>query len=561
MSWMIKDCDTDRKANLESDGVLDFFATILANRDNAVTNKKDIVAHVNGSVKEIDDPYDLENMQKAVELLKSTGGKALVFGDYDVDGVTSTFMARKALRALGYDDVKSFIPKRNRDGYGLNDKSVGNFMEITVGMEFDMFVILDCGSSSNKHIKEIRKNWPEAKVVIFDHHLIEDDTFSSDADAVVNPRMGGKHPFCTGGLMLQLARALFDKEECMEYYPYGALATVADVCTLQGSNRMIVKAGLEVIRRKCDMGLSKLFEVQGKDMKKCSSEDIGFAIAPMINAAGRISDATIALKALEETDEEKAEELAQELFALNKHRKDIQAEIFLKVEETIGGSIGNRKSILIHGDWNPGVVGIIAGQLADRYSCPVLCLGRGPDGSIKGSARSRTGINVKEVMDDCKQIFLRYGGHEQAAGATLNPDYADTAWDLFDQSVKKHMAKKGMDSIPIMYDVEISDRLLAKMNDGFCERLEAFAPFGNGNSRPVIRANGVKCKRVHEWSSGKGGFVHLDKISLDTFAMVPKVKEKLDGKRLDILFTIERSFMKEGGWAVRIQNAKLSDKL
>lgn len=561
MTWKQKEYDEGRKKKLEESGVLDFFATIMANRDNGIESKEDIVKHVNMGDSEMDDPFSLKNMDKAVEIVRNTKGSAIIFGDYDVDGVTSTYMARRMLRQLAYDSVKSFIPRRSEDGYGLNDKSVANFIEAAKGMHFDLFMILDCGSSSDGHILQIRERWPDAKIVVFDHHLIESGTFSASADAVVNPRIGDSHPFCTGGLMMQLARALFGREQYMEYYPYGALATVADVCTLQGSNRIIVKNGLQQMAVKCDVGLRKMFEVANKNHEKCSSEDIGFSIAPMINAAGRISDANIALKTLEEKNEETAMELATELFGLNNYRKEIQEEIFKKVEEILEGSMGNRKSILVHGDWNPGVVGIIAGQLAEKYSCPVLCLGRGSDGSIKGSARSRVGINIKEVMDDCKEMFSRYGGHEQAAGATLKNEYADSAWDMFDQAVRRHMEKNDMKSVPVLYDVEISHRLLLKLNDGFCERLEAFAPFGNGNERPVIRANGLKCKMVNEWSSGKGGFIHMDKISLDAFAMVPNLKEKISGKRIDILFTIERSFMKEGGWAIRVHKAMISQSL
>jgi single-stranded-DNA-specific exonuclease len=558
MDWKIKDIDAKRRNALMNDGMLDFFATILANRNNGVTTKKEAIAHATCREEDMEDPLLLENMAEAVNIIKHTGGAACIFGDYDVDGVTSTFMARKMFRDLGYTEVRSFIPRREEDGYGLNDKSVRNFIKSAGDKHFDIFLVLDCGSSSRKHIDIIKERWPKCKVVVIDHHIIEND-FSSNADAVVNPRIGNSHPFCTGGLMLQLARLLFDREKQKGYYPYGAMATIADVCVLQGTNRTMVKIGLDEIRKTKDIGIKKLFAVANKEIEKCTSEDIGFGIAPMINAAGRMSDANIALMTLEEKDEERAEELAQELYNLNSHRKDVQNEIFDRVNEELENNPVERRSILVHGDWNPGVVGIVAGQLAERYSCPSICFGKGKDGSIKGSARSRTGINIKEVMDSCKEMFVRYGGHEQAAGATLDEDYADEAWNIFDVAVREYMTRHKMESIPVLYDVEISGRMLSKINDKFCERLDAFAPFGNGNERPLIRANGLKCKAIYEWGSGKGGFVKLDKVGIDAYAMVENLKSKMEGKIVDILFTLERSFMKEGKWAMKIQKAQLSE--
>jgi single-stranded-DNA-specific exonuclease len=556
--WKMKDIDGDRKKALEEDGMMEFFATILSNRDNGVRSKSDAVKHAMCEEKHMESPKNLANMEKAAKIVKETGGKACIFGDYDVDGVTSTYMARKMFRDLGYEEVKSFIPQRDEDGYGLNDKSVENLIKSTAGMEFDIILVLDCGSSSKNHINVIRERWPNAKIVVVDHHLIEDENFSSNADAIVNPRIGDSHPFCTGGLMMQMARLLFDKEKQREYFPYGAMATIADVCVLQGTNRIMVSIGLEEIKKTKDIGIRKMFEVANKNIDKCTVEDIGFSIAPMINAAGRISNANIALMTLEEKDDKRAESLANELHCLNEQRKDIQKDIFQKVSEQIGER-GTRKSILVCGDWNPGVVGIVAGQLAERYSCPAICFGKGKDGSIKGSARSKEGINIKEVMDSCNEMFSRYGGHEQAAGASLKDEYEDRAWDIFEEAVVKYMETKGMNYIPTLYDVEITPRMMSKIDDKFCERLDAFAPFGNGNERPVIRVNGIMCHTVHEWSSGKGGFIKMDKVNMDAYAMVDGLKDKMQGKVVDILFTIERSFMEEGKWAIRVQKAKMSE--
>ena len=248
MTWKMKEVDEVRMESLMKDGVPEMEARILAGRDNGISDKRSAIDYVKQDESSIEDPSNITNMEKASEIIQSTSGIACIFGDYDVDGVTSTFMARRMLRDLGYSEVRSFIPRREEDGYGLNEKSIKNLLNAAKGTDFSLFLILDCGSSSSSQISEIKEEWPKAKVVVIDHHLIEDETFSENADTVVNPRIGDCHPYCTGGLMLQLARTMFDREQLERYYPYGAMATIADVCILQGTNRAIVKTGLEEIR-------------------------------------------------------------------------------------------------------------------------------------------------------------------------------------------------------------------------------------------------------------------------------------------------------------------------
>ena len=561
MRWKQKPFDPDKRDALEADGILPLFATILANREAPIFKKADIADFVECPLANLPDPESIAGIADASVLL-GTGdhNHAVIFGDYDVDGVSSSYMMRRVLKQLGVAKVDIFLPERMKDGYGLNDQSVRRFLSLTKGMGVDLVLALDCGSSSRSQISAIKKDIPDANVIVVDHHIVSENEFSDNAEAVVNPRISGSDPFCTGGLVYMLARNMAMDDGLL---PYAALATVADVCELQGANRILVKQGLEAFKHCRDVGIMELFNVSEVDPAKCASEDIGFKIAPMINAAGRIGLATTALKALESPNRDVAVEVADKLRGLNDTRKRIQGEIVSQVEQNLS-KIRGKASILAQDDsWHIGIVGIVAGKLAEAHRCPVLCFGRTEKG-ITGSARSQGGVHIKEVLDDCSEMFERYGGHEQAAGATLKPEYLDNAAEIFDRAVIRHMQARGLKAAPVLYDAELDSRFAQMLANkakisSICDRIEALGPFGNCNERPVLRANGLKCKAVYPWKSNKGGFIKFERIALDCYANVPDLKEKIEGKRVDVLFKFEKSFKDEGGWAIRVERARIAD--
>jgi single-stranded-DNA-specific exonuclease len=560
MNWELKPYDHKIKNELMDGGLLELFSLVLSNRNNGISQKSDITRYTACSLDDIDNPEDLQDMKKTSDIIREKiGGNAIIFGDYDVDGVSSSFMARRLLRHLGYADIKVFLPHRTRDGYGLNDNSVYNFNELTKNMSVDLIMVLDCGTSNRGHVESIRELHKNARFVILDHHIVVGEDLSSNADTVVNPRLNDAHPFCTGGLVYQLARQMLgDKLPVIEYLPYAALATVADVCHMQGANRIIVKNGLEMMGDMEDIGLKSLMKIAEINASECTEEDLGFMIGPMINAAGRLWESTAALKLLEAKSQSEAESMAQNLKAINDKRKEMQKQIVKEAEEKISRGIKGRNTILVHGDWNIGIVGIVAGRLAEKYMMPTLCLGKSENGDIVGSARSKGAVHLKNAMDDCSHIFLRYGGHEQAAGATLDPAHLDDAWDEFDAAVTRQMKAKGMKSMPILYDAGIDHKLLRHVNDMFCKKLELMGPFGSGNPRPVFLIPSVTCDDVKEWVSNKGGFVKLKETDMECFAMVPNVKSKLAGKRVDLLCSIVKSFKDDVDWSIKILNARLS---
>jgi len=564
--WTERLYNTGLSANLAENGVLNVIAQILAGRDNGISGKDDIGAYAAKKLGSMASPRATAGMEKAAKVVRETvkngGNNVAVFGDYDVDGITSSRICSQMLIEAGFKKVSVYIPNRIDDGYGLNDTSIDNFftkMELH-GFTPDLVMVLDCGTSSDKQVRGIKERWKNVPVVVVDHHIVDEKEFSASADVVVNPRLNDSHPFCTAGLMYQFARELLKKEFIHEKYAaHAAIGTIADVCFMQGSNRTLAHHGLNALKTTTDIGLSALLSSANINRDKIDEGTVGFNLAPALNASGRLSDPMLSYGLLASKDTSEAQDMARRLIVLNNKRKEMQQEIIGEIESRIGKEIGSRKSIVAIGKWHVGIVGIVAGHLAEKYRVPVLCFGIDENGKCTGSGRTKTGINIKKAMDGCSEIFVKYGGHEMAAGATLNKNYAEKAWDLFDASVRRLLAEntgKGVEGVT--YDVQLSLTQFRNINMAFCEKLNMIGPFGSGNEKPIFLVEGVKCKSVYEWKSGKGGQLSLAENDMEAYAMVPELAKKVYGKRIDILFSIERSFKDDVIWALRIIHARTS---
>ena len=539
---------------LKSHGIAPIFCTLLSNRDFPwVRDKKDIGTLVESPFSLLEDATNIAGMEQVSSYFLEISGKdAVVFGDYDADGVLSSFMCEKLLLKLGASSVDVYLPSRIDDGYGLNEESVNNFLSICK-KDYKLVVILDCGTSSKNQIDKIKKHIKNASIVVIDHHIVDEKNFSSNADCVANPRLNNATPYCAGGLIYQLVKQCAKSKpvDHMFYVPYAAISTIADVCPLTGSNRIIVKNGLHVLRLCYDPGINALFKVAVVEKDKCNSEDISYKIGPMINASGRIKIASKAFQLLRKKNPKDAEEIAENLHLLNEERKKIQRHIADEAIDQFEANRNGRNSALLYRDnWNPSVVGIVASKIAERYNIPAICFGNSK-GQIKGSARSINNINIKEIMDGCSQIFSHYGGHEMAAGATLNPDFLDKAWDTFNESVEKYKKKHNVGEPVLEYDYEVDSDLLLRIDEAFCDRLSMLEPFGHGNEVPILRANSLYCREVKEWRSGTGGFVQIDNVGLGCFGFGVGLK-KIEDKKLDILFSLSRSFIDGEKWQIKI---------
>ncbi len=558
-NWIQKKYNQEQFDTLKRQGVAPIFCTLLSNREFPwVLTKRDIGTLIESNLDLIEPPENIYGLKEVCNFLLDCKDKdVVVFGDYDADGVISSYLCERLLLSLGAKSVDTYLPSRIDDGYGLNDDSIVNFLKICK-KPYKLLVVLDCGTSSNKQIQKIKESLNQIDIVIIDHHIVNEKDFSTNADAICNPRLNDSNLYCTGGLMYQIANycsKLNKKINSLNYLPYAAITTITDVCDLTGSNRIIVKNGLYKLKTCQDVGINELLKVVKVDKTKCTTDDIAFYIGPLINASGRVKLAAKAFQLLRKKDKVQAEQIAKYLYGLNETRKKIQKEVAEEAFSMCESSIAGKDSILLYNEkWNPGVVGIVASKLTEKFNVPAICFGSSK-GVIKGSARSIMGINIKQIMDSCSIIFKKHGGHEMAAGATLSEEYVDTAWDIFDKEVKKYKEKYSSLTNCIEYDYEVDKELLVRIDSSFCERLSMLEPYGSANQEPVFICKDLYCRKVQMWRSGNGGFVKMDNTLIDCFTFIKNMKD-YENKEVDILFTLSMSFIKKSEWNIKIREVK-----
>ncbi len=560
MLWQKRSFNQEQYDTLRFHGVAPVFCTLLSNRQLPwVKNKSDIGLLINSPISLLEDPTAIANMEEGSKYFLDAKDKHVaIFGDYDADGIISSYMCERLLLSLNATSVDTYLPSRVDDGYGLNPQSVENFLALCK-KDYRLIIVLDCGTSSKTQIEKIKNTMPKADIVILDHHIIDQENFSSNANCVINPRINDSTPYCAGGIVYQMVRQCAKTVTTinhLKYIPYAAITTISDVCDMTGSNRIIVKNGLDVLKMCQDPGITALFKVAEIDKTKCNVENISFSIGPMINASGRMKSASKAFQLLRKRDETKAMELAQELKTLNETRKKVQKEMaeeaLLQFEKNRNGK---NSALLFNEKWNHGIVGIVASKIVDKYHVPTLCFGLSK-GEIKGSARSVSPINIKEVMDDCKHIFTKHGGHEMAAGATLNKEWLEKAWEEFNSSLEKYKKSHNVNDPVVEYDFEVDDDLMLRLDESFCDRLAMLEPYGSGNEMPVFLAKNMYCREVKMWKSGSGGFVTIDNTSLESFSFTDDLKKYQD-KKIDFLFTLVRSFMYNKKWNIKLTDIKI----
>lgn len=528
---------------------------IASSRDYGIETPEDFYAFINSDLSNLNSPDIVPNIEKIVDIFCDPPKTAYIFGDYDVDGTFSSFMLRNILYSGGCKDVHFFIPHRKEDGYGLNPKSLDNFIQRANGQDVGLVVFLDCGTNSKKEIEILKDKLNNPTVVIIDHHIVEPESFADNAEVIINNRLAdGVPPYSTGGLVYQVARKLGNKLRFKpdKLLPYAAIATVADVSPLVGDNRIIVANGLAQMNSVKNHGLVELMRVSGIDSENCTTEDISFRLAPRINANGRIEHAESVMKLLCERDEDAAFGMALEMNNVNDTRRKIQKRMIEHAVKTIGEQCDGQSILLYNDKWEIGIVGIVASKLTEKYGVPSIVFGN-HDGKIKGSARSVKGINIKDAMDKISHIFETYGGHEMAAGATLKEKFAEKAHQIFEDAIVEYKQEMQVGEEPIEYDLLLKESTFQSIDDVFCENIQKFGPFGNDNEKIIFRVNGVKCTSVNEWGSGSGAFVSFDGLKMDCFIYEPNASEKLEGKTLDILFEIGENFKDDQTWAIIIR--------
>jgi single-stranded-DNA-specific exonuclease len=445
-----------------------------------------------GEPGKLHDPYLMKGMDRAVARIEQAivgGEKILIFGDYDVDGVLSTVMLRKALTTLGAE-VDYFIPGRLTDGYGIKDEHIS----VPVERGAALVISVDCGVKSVGFAALARERGVD--VIITDHHRPGDAI--PEAVAVLDPVLPGSGYPDAGlagvGVTFKLIQALLaraGKDAGLPHYmKLVSIGTVADVAELRGENRIFVKQGLEGLRNVANAGLRSLIEVCGLGHRKISEGDLGFRIGPRINAAGRMGMTDLAVRLFLSDDPAETLALVQKLDELNAQRQRTEEKIFIEARDRIEErGLDKKYKCLVLGsrDWHRGVIGIVASKLKDRFNRPVV-LFHYENGKAIGSGRSISEIPLIDLLEGCKRHFSSYGGHRLAVGCTLPTDgmaaFKETLNPLADERITEDSLKR---------KIKIDGPLDFTAIDGrFLEAYAWLVPFGVGNPKPLFMADGVE---------------------------------------------------------------------
>lgn len=477
---------------------------ILARR--GFFDMQQIQAFLKPAIKNLHDPMLLPDMEVAANRVlaaRDAGEKTIIYGDYDVDGITATAILFHFLQSLGMD-VSFYIPDRADEGYGISEAAVAFLLETS----FDLMITVDCGISAKDRLEQLQTGLSaqgrQMDIIITDHHQPNPDSLPH-ALAVVDPHLpGSSYPFnrlCGAGIAFKLVQALCNRlnlaDRHLDYVDLAALGTVADIVELTDENRIIVWAGLKKIQRRPNLGIQALLKVSEGTGREVDTWLLAFILAPRINAAGRMGDASRGVHLFTAIDPVQAESIARQMQQDNILRQKTQEEILQKSVEAIEAdpSCKDGKVIVVCGEgWHHGVIGIVASHLTERYFKPCFVLSIQGD-TATGSARSIHGFNIFSAMEYCRELFVKYGGHEQAGGLTMK------ACDIarFREKVNEYAAF-AMPSGPMLPSLQIdAEACLEDLNLVTTEALLAMAPFGEGNESPVFRLSQIAVlqKKTH----------------------------------------------------------------
>lgn len=459
-------------------------------------------AYFSPNASQLSDPFAFRDMELAVEILLQAyraNGRVLIFGDYDCDGLTATALLLGFCRQIGFR-ADYLLPSRLGDGYGLNDKVVDQILEDPP----EVLVTVDNGSTAAAEVERLMA--AGVSVVVTDHHLVSPD--HARPLAFINPAWEeDTYPFphlAGVGVALQLVRAMRQrlglKLDDPREFSLAALGTVADSMPLVADNRVIVALGLQAIREAGPLGLQLLVQ-QLRPEGEVTSEFLGFSLAPRINAAGRLDDMEPAMTLLLSQDQEEAQEALTQIEALNQQRRELEQETMAEAvaEISLQDAADKQDIIIVKGeDWHPGLLGLLAGRLAEQYQLPAICLGY-CNGLWRGSARSAGNFPILEALRACDGQLESLGGHAQAAGLSLLPDNFPT----FAQDIRTWSAKRRD-----QFSLEESSQVFAvlehsSVNEATLASLELFEPFGNGNLRPSFLLPNLELSRIKQVGGGR----------------------------------------------------------
>lgn len=494
--WKVYNADEKQVEKIAKEfNINKLVARIIANKD--FKNKEQIEVFLNPKRNDFYNPFLMPDMEKAVtRIIKAIDNneKTIIYGDYDVDGITSSTVLKRYLEERGLcADV--YIPNRLDEGYGLNENAINEISE----KKYELIITVDCGITGNKEVELAKKS--NVDVIITDHHETSEEI--PKAVAVVDAkRKDNKYPFkglAGVGVTFKLIQAISKKmqlqeETYLKYLDLVCVGTISDIVPLEDENRVISKLGLQLVKQTRNIGLRTLLNIIG--YKDIDSNAISFGVAPRINACGRMGHEKDALDLFLTNDIEEAKKITELLVEYNQERQEIEKKIFCEAIDLIDN---NETNCIIVGkeQWHHGVIGIVSSKITEIYDKPsiLLCY---EDGIAKGSGRSIKGFDLHEAIENCSTYVEQFGGHSMAIGITLKEENVEKFKKEFEEYIELKDIKSIVPIIPIDAKVDLKDLTIDDIKE-----FKVLEPYGEGNKRPLFQISNIKIISIRTLSDGK----------------------------------------------------------
>jgi len=476
-------------------------AQLLVNRE--ITDPERASTFIDPSMHDLRDPDAFESIDTAVERIREAlreEENILIYGDYDVDGLTATSLLINFFELIDRD-VDAYIPDRLDEGFGLNMDTVRHLVE---SRDPDLLITVDCGTSNLEEIEFLRSR--DVDTIVLDHH--EPPSEHPPARAILNPKLTEDgYPFrglCAAGVSFKLAWGLAKtfsdrkkvepqfREFLVDAMGFAALGTVADQVPLVDENRVFAHYGMRSLSQTGVPGLRALIKQVGLEDEEIDAEDIGYKIAPPLNAAGRLQRSDLGLKLFRVESMEEAREMTEELEAINKERRSLQSKVVREAEKQIDSLELDRQPVLLLADedWHPGVIGVAASRIVDRYNRPTVLIGTGLD-PARGSARSPDGFELHTAFEACSDLLVKHGGHANAAGLSIDADRIDAFRERLHEIARSGDVTGEDGTTARRVDVDL-EMFLPNLDWKLLNEIKQLQPHGLGNPQPVFASVGVE---------------------------------------------------------------------
>ncbi len=537
--WICNDCDNDLVNSISYKfNISPIVAKVLINR--GITNDDEIRDFLFVDENQFLNPYLLSGMKASVERINAAienKEKIAVYGDYDVDGITSTYIVYDYLKSKSAS-VIYYIPDRANEGYGLNTSAIDFLSDSGI----KLIITVDVGITAIAEVTYASSLGID--VIVTDHHTPGDDL--PHAFSLVNPKLpDNNYPNCNlagVGVAFKLVYALSDCDKTIldKYCQFACIGTIADMVPLIGENRFIASYGLDKIKSTTNLGLKALLEISGIDRMLVSSSNISFAIAPRLNAAGRISSAENSVKLFLSESEDEAIRIAKELDAGNKLRQNTEQQIIDEALEMIDAAqLFNDKVIVVAKEgWHHGVIGIVASKITEKFYKPCTVISLNSDGTGKASSRSVSGFNLFDALSACDDHLIKFGGHELAAGFSLKSENVDGFREKINQYADSVLNKDILTPV-LNIDADIESR---ELNLKTAYELKILEPHGIGNRAPTLCIKNASVSNVKLHKSGKHAFITFEKgkssFTSPAFNMADKLGVFSSGDSLNLAGTL-----------------------